>query len=119
MLEAMRLAAATAATAGQRTEFLAARTRVSEGMPFWRALGGAGQIPESALAILRLGEESNMLAAMLARTSLMIDGLLQRRMGRALAFLTPALTLLLGGLVGGLVVSVMTALLSINEIAIQ
>lgn len=119
MLEAMRLAAATAATVGQRAAFLAARTRVSEGAPFWRALGGTGQIPEGVLALLRLGEESNMLAAMLTRASLMVDGLLQRRISRALAFLTPALTLLLGGLVGGLVVSVMTALLGINEIAIQ
>lgn len=119
MLEAMRLAAATAGTAEQRTAFLGARSRVSEGAPFWQALNDSRQIPDGIIALLRLGEESNMLAAMLDRAARMVDGLLQRQVSRALAVLTPALTLLLGGLVGGLVVSVMTALLGINEIAIR
>ncbi|SFH20256.1 general secretion pathway protein F [Palleronia marisminoris] len=119
MLEAMRLAAATAATASQHGTLLAARTRVSEGAPFWQAIGATGQFPDPIVALLRLGEKSNILAAMLGRSGLMIDGLLQRRVARLLTFLTPVITLLMGGLVGGLVVSVMTALLSINEIAIQ
>ena len=33
--------------------------------------------------------------------------------------LTPAMTIILGGLVGSLVISVMTTLLSINEMAIR
>jgi general secretion pathway protein F len=44
---------------------------------------------------------------------------MQRSISRALTFLTPAITILLGVVVGGLVVSVMTTLLSINEIAIR
>ncbi|MFO6463283.1 type II secretion system F family protein [Jannaschia sp. KMU-145] len=119
MLEAMRLAAATAVTTAQRAGLLAARTEVSEGAPFWRAVDATGQFPGPVTALLRLGEESNMLAAMMGRAGATIDGLLQRRMTRLLTFLTPAITLALGALVGGLVVSVMSALLSINEIAIR
>ena len=43
----------------------------------------------------------------------------QNAIMRLTAMLTPALTIIMGLLIGGLVVSVMTALLSINEIAVQ
>jgi general secretion pathway protein F len=56
---------------------------------------------------------------MLGRAGAILDTQVQRRLSRLLTFLTPAITLFLGAVVGGLVVSVMTTLLSINEIAIQ
>lgn len=119
MLEAMLLASDTAAAASQRASLLAARQRVSDGEPFWRAIGGARQFPDFVVSLVRLGEQSNNLAPMLARAGATIEAQMQRRVARVLTFLTPAITLFLGLVVGGLVISVMTTLLSINEIAIQ
>ena len=85
----------------------------------WKALTSSGVFPESILSLLKLGEESNSLAPMMSRAGMMTQAQLQRRLSRLLTFLTPAITILLGAVVGGLVISVMTTLLSINEIAIR
>ena len=119
MLEAMRLAAETAAAGSLRVRYLAARRSVSDGEPLWRAFDGTRAFPEFVLSLVRLGEESNNLAPMLARAGMTIEAQRQRRIARVLTLLTPAITIFLGLVIGGLVISVMTTLLSINEIAIR
>jgi general secretion pathway protein F len=119
MLEAMRLAADTGGSRARQAALMAARQRVSDGEAFWTALEGAGVLPEFVVALIRLGEQSDNLAPMLGRAGAILETQMQRRLSRLLTFLTPAITILLGAVVGGLVVSVMTTLLSINEIAIQ
>jgi general secretion pathway protein F len=119
LLEAMRLGAETAASLGRRAGLLAARQLVSEGAPFWQAIDASRLFPAAVVSLVRLGEQSNNLAPMLARAGATIDMQLQRRIERWLTLLTPALTLLMGVVVGGLVISVLSTLLSVNEIAIR
>lgn len=119
MLDAMRLAADVGGAPARQASLMAARQRVSDGESFWNALGGTAEFPEFVVSLVRLGEQSDNLAPMLGRAGAIIDGQLQRRLSRILTFLTPVITIFLGAVVGGLVVSVMTTLLSINEIALQ
>lgn len=119
MLEAMNLAADTAPSAGHKAKLLQARQRVSSGEPLWQSLHSSDAFPENVLALVRLGEESNNLGMMMGRTGAMTQAQMQKSIARALALLTPAMTILLGGVVGTLVISVMTTLLSINELAIR
>lgn len=119
MLDAMNLAADTATSAGHKARLLQARLRVASGEPIWQALKSSDAFPDSMLSLIRLGEESNNLATMMGRSGAMTQAQMQRTISRALALLTPAMTILLGGLVGSLVISVMTTLLSINELAIR
>jgi len=119
MLDAMNLAASTASSAHQKSKLLLARQRVASGEPIWQALKSSDAFPDPVLSLIRLGEESNNLATMMGRSGSMTQVQLQRSISRALALLTPAMTILLGGLVGSLVISVMTTLLSINELAIR
>jgi general secretion pathway protein F len=119
MLDAMALAADTASSAGQKAKLLQARQRVSSGEPVWQALTSSDAFPDPILSLIRLGEESNNLATMMGRSGAMTQAQLQRAISRGLALLTPAMTILLGGLVGSLVISVMTTLLSINELAVR
>ena len=119
LLEAMDLGAGTSRARARRSALMTARQDVSEGAPFWQALDRTSLFPEATISLVRLGEESNSLAPMLARAGTAVDHDLQRRIDRLMVMLTPALTLVIGGLVGGLVVSVLSALLGINEIAIQ
>lgn len=119
MLEAMNLAASTAPSGRHRAGLLQARQRVAGGEPLWMALTASDIFPDSVLSLVRLGEESNNLGAMMNRAGAMTQAQMRRTVSRVLTFLTPAITILLGALVGSLVVSVMTTLLSINEIAIR
>jgi general secretion pathway protein F len=119
MLDAMNLAADTAPSAGHKAKLLQARQRVASGEPIWQALKSSDAFPDPILSLVRLGEESNNLAVMMGRSGTMTQVQMQRTISRALSMLTPAMTIVLGGLVGSLVISVMTTLLSINEMAIR
>lgn len=119
MLEAMGLAAETAVGERHRSRLVLARQRVASGEPFWSSLTVSDAFPEQILSLIRLGEESNNLGPMMYRAGAMTQAQMQKAISRALTFLTPTVTIVLGGLVGSLVISVMTTLLSINEIAIR
>ncbi len=117
--EAMRLSAVGAPVEKYKVNLENAREDVTGGMQFWRALENTKVFDESLISLVKLGEESNNLARIMGRAGVMSDTLMQRSISRILTFLTPAITIFLGLVVGTLVISVMTTLLSINEIAIR
>ena len=93
--------------------------RVPEGMPLHRAFDGTGLLPASSLRLIAVGEESGQLAAMLMQVATVIETDLQRHIERMVGLLTPILTLAVGGSIGGLIMHVMSAVLSINNLAFQ
>lgn len=80
-----------------------------ESLSFFPALG---------LHLIHVGEESGQLAPMLMKTAEIYDEEIQRFVHRFLAILTPAVTLILGIVIGGIIVSILMAILSINELAL-
>jgi general secretion pathway protein F len=56
---------------------------------------------------------------MLRHVEKIYESQLQRRIDQMLTLLTPALTIVIGIMVGGLIMSVMSAILSINELAFK
>ena len=56
---------------------------------------------------------------MLTRVATIHEHVLQRLIARYMSLLTPLLTLVTGALVGGLIISVMGAILSVNDLAFQ
>lgn len=119
LLESMNLASSAAPAEDYRNRLQDSRQSVSGGASLWKSLEATGIFPEASLSLIRLGEESNNLAPIMLRAAILTDAQLQRLITRFLTFLTPAITITLGLLVGTLVISVMTTLLSINEIAIR
>jgi general secretion pathway protein F len=93
--------------------------RVPEGTPLHRAFDGDGLLPPASLRLVAVGEESGRLGPMLIQVATVIEADLQRRIERMVGLLTPALTLLIGGSIGGLIMHVMSAVLSINNLAFQ
>jgi len=73
--------------------------------------------PQLARHLVRVGEESGQLAAMLLRTAEIYDEEIRRSVQRFISMMTPAVTLVLGVLVGGIIVSILMAILSVNELA--
>jgi general secretion pathway protein F len=93
--------------------------RVPEGTPLHRAFAGGGLLPPTSLRLVAVGEESGQLGPMLVQAAGVLEGDLQRQIERMVSLLTPILTLAIGGGVGGLIMQVMSAVLSINDLAFQ
>lgn len=93
--------------------------RVPEGTPLHRAFNEAGLLPPASVRLIAVGEESGQLGAMLMQVANATETDLQRHIERVVGLLTPILTLAIGGSIGGLIMHVMSAVLSINNLAFQ
>jgi general secretion pathway protein F len=92
---------------------------VPEGTAVSKAFAQTGLFPPAALSLLAVGEETGRLGHSLVEVANNLEGELHRRIERVVTLLTPALTLVIGAGVGGLILQVMTAVLSINDLAFQ
>ena len=92
---------------------------VPEGTPLHRAFAGIGLLPATSQRLVAVGEESGQLGPMLIQVATVLEGDLQRQVERMVGLLTPILTLAIGGSIGGLIMQVMSAVLSINNLAFQ
>jgi general secretion pathway protein F len=119
MLEATRIAGSVLVNLVFRSAVATVTEEVRQGAPLTRSLAATGYFPELALRLIAVGEKTGQLETMLLRVADIFEATLQRQLDRVTALITPVLTLAIGFLVGGLIVSVMGALLSINELAIN
>lgn len=102
-----------------KQEMQAAREQVIHGKKLSQSLRGSAFFDAASTRILALGEETNRLAEMLLHIAERSEADVARSTERWMAMLTPVLTLVLGLLIGGLIMSVMQAILSVNEIAVR
>jgi general secretion pathway protein F len=69
-----------------------------------------------AVRMLRMGEETGQLPTLAGRIAEFYESKLQRQLDRIVAVVGPAAIIAISMVVGGLIVSVMTALLSVNQV---
>jgi general secretion pathway protein F len=81
------------------------------------ALARVPYLPPVATQMITIGEETAQLGDMLLRVAAMFERQTQRSIERAMGLMTPVLTILIAGVVGGLIMTVMDAVLSINDLA--
>jgi general secretion pathway protein F len=93
--------------------------RVEEGTSIRSALAQGGRFALADLSLIGTGEEANRLPAMLLKVSDLMHARTARRTARFSAIAGPAITLILGALVGTVILSVMSALLSLNDLALR
>lgn len=91
--------------------------RLKTGAGLAEVLADLTFVPESSRSLILVGENTNRLAEMLVRAAELNEKDVGRRVERVMTFLTPALTIAIGAIVGGLVVSVMSAILDANDLA--
>lgn len=89
--------------------------RVRHGGKLSEALAASKILPAMALRMLRLGEETGQLAMLAGRVADFYEAKLQRSLGRVVGVAGPLAIILISVVVGGLIVSVMTALLSVSQ----
>ena len=80
------------------------------------ALGEMSALPPMAVRMLRLGEETGQLPMLAGRVAEFYEAKLHRSLDRVVGFAGPAAIVTISIVVGGLIVSVMTSLLSVSQI---
>jgi general secretion pathway protein F len=77
-----------------------------------------GQVfPKLAVQMIKMGEETGRLEEMLMRVATIYDKQLRTAIERMLALLEPALIITLGLMIAGIIVSILLAILSVNDLA--
>lgn len=117
MLSALEIARETVVNHAFNADLAGVTAGVKEGKRLSEEIEKQDLFPAMAVQLLRVGDESGQLESMLIKTADIYDNEVQRSIRRFLALLTPALTIFLGILIAGIIVSILMAILSINEIA--
>ncbi len=90
--------------------------RLREGKGISKSLGETGVFPPLALHMIGVGEETGRLDEMLIKVAETYEENVQNALKRFVSLLEPAVILLMGGVVGFIVISMLLAIFSINEI---
>jgi general secretion pathway protein F len=90
--------------------------RVRQGSKLSDALAEVNALPAMATRMLRLGEETGQLPTLAGRIAEFYEAKLQRSLDRIVGIAGPAAIIIISIVVGGLIVSVMTSLLSVSQI---
>lgn len=91
--------------------------QVKQGKNMSVALLEKNIFPKMAMQMIKTGEETGRLEEMLLRVSTIYDKQLKVSIQRMLAVLEPALILSLGLMIAGIIVSILLAILSVNDLA--
>ncbi len=113
---ALRILVDVMAVTSSRAPWSAAADRVRHGGKLSQALSADNMLPPMALRMLRLGEETGQLPTLSTRIAEFYESKLQRGLDRVVGIVGPAAILLISVVVGGLIVSIMTALLSVTQL---
>ena len=89
--------------------------RVRQGGKLSDSLEEGGSLPPMAVRMLRLGEETGQLPVLAGRVAEFYENKLQRSLDRLVGLVGPLAIIVISTVVGGLIVSVMTALLSVSQ----
>ena len=104
------------AATGSETVWATAADRVRQGGKLSDALSATNSLPPMALRMVRLGEETGQLPTLAARIAEFYEAKLQRSLDRIVGIVGPLSIIAISAVVGGLIVSVMTALLSVTQL---
>jgi general secretion pathway protein F len=104
------------AVTGKVDPWKATSDRVRHGGKLSDALAVAAILPPMAIRMLRIGEETGQMPTLSARIADFYEAKLQRSLDRVVGIIGPLAIITISVVVGGLIVSVMTALLSITQV---
>ena len=92
--------------------------QIKQGKTLFEALEQKAIFPKMAMQMIKMGEETGHLEDMLLRIATIYDKQLRVSITRMLALLEPALIITLGIMIAGIIVSILLAILSVNDLAV-
>jgi len=113
----LRILVEIMASTGVVTQWSDVVDNVRQGGKLSEALSKTEALPSMAVRTLRLGEEAGQLPMLSGRVAEFYETKLQRSLDRVVGIVGPVAIVFISFIIGGLIVSVMTALLSVNQIA--
>jgi general secretion pathway protein F len=113
---ALRILVGMMGSRGHPAAWTQVADRVRHGGKLSEALADAEALPAMAVRMLKLGEETGQLPMLSGRIAEFYEAKLQRSLDRIVGIAGPAAIIAISIVVGGLIVSVMTSLLSVNQI---
>jgi general secretion pathway protein F len=113
---ALRILVDIMATTGPADIWKEMVDRVRHGAKLSEALGETDALPPMAVRMLRLGDETGQLPVLASRVAEFYEAKLQRALDRLVGIAGPAAIIAISLVVGGLIVSVMTALVSVSQL---
>jgi len=116
LLSAISIARNVMGNSVLREDVAQAAKKVKSGAPLARALNENGRFPRLALQMINVGEETGQLDEMLIKVANTYDREVRVTIDRLMALLVPVMTLGLAALIGVIVMSVLMAILGINEL---
>jgi general secretion pathway protein F len=116
LLSALSIARNVIANTVLRKDVEEAALQVKTGGSVARNLASGGRFPRLALQMISVGEETGQLDTMLLKVADTYDREVRNTIDRLLSVFTPVVTMLLAGLIGTIVLSVLMAILSINDL---
>ncbi len=95
----------------------AATVSAKGGAGLSRSLAESGVMPPRTIYLLRLGEETGQLGAMSLRAAAIHEERTRLSAQRLVSLLVPTITIVMGAAIGGIVSSLLLAMLSLNDLA--
>ncbi|MFI3180920.1 MAG: type II secretion system F family protein [Methylococcales bacterium] len=92
--------------------------QLKQGKTLFDALEQKAIFPKMAMQMIKMGEETGHLEVMLLRIATIYDKQLRVSIARMLALLEPTLIITLGIMIAGIIVSILLAILSVNDLAV-
>lgn len=116
LLEALAIVRDVVGNSALRQALSGITERLRQGQGLAAPLAECGLFPSLAVHLVRVGEESGQLEAMLEQIAITYDREVQEATKRLMALLVPLLTVGLGVVIAIIIASVLGAFLSVNEI---
>lgn len=114
LLQALDVAVSSTRDEAVAADLRAAQSAVRRGEPLSAAMARGRGFPHVFTRLVQVGEETGELDSLLLRAATQMEAELERRLGRFVALLEPALILLFGFLVGGVALSLLQAIYGIH-----
>jgi type IV pilus assembly protein PilC len=115
MLEALKITSTTTGNALIEKQILDSRQLVSEGKTLHDAFQEAGTFPLMMIQMVNVGEATGTLDEMLTKLANFYDDEVEAAVAAFLSILEPILMIFVGGLVGGLVISMYLPIFSLMQ----
>lgn len=115
MLESLKITSTTASNVVIENQLMEARRLVSEGRTLNDALKESGNFPLMMTQMVTVGEATGTLDEMLGKLADFYDEEVEREVAALMSLLEPIMLILVGGMVGGLIISMYLPIFSLMQ----
>lgn len=119
LVDALGASARTLGNSEHRRIIEVAAEKIAAGSSLSAEMSNSRLFSDLAVRFVSVGEKSGHLDEMLLKSAAIHEDELHRRVDRAIQYIGPLLTLLIGGFAGALILTVLNAILSINDLALR